>query len=1100
MNNNFTKKLLSILLALVMSLSLMPLSAFADDAAAGDELVTVSSEIISEDAEASENEEVGNEDPTEDIIISDSDNNEEDKAAGTDTADADEDPQSEDTLPADEEKTEELAEEEQKYSTVKVTFICQELEDLSGLYVYNAAGREVEPYYDESIRWYVFDTYYLAPGDYTYTLHDEYGNYKDLKNIAFSVLDNAAEQSFTIIPEAAEKSAADENIETYSITVINPEYKDIIKEEDIPSSDYSDEDLAEMISEDEPVQNTANSNGIMLYAAYNAAESQTVHTSIADAGAELRQMLVSRNAEIKIYLKLSSSESWNSLCSQIYKAAVAHTGKSTEGDYLYFEYGGYTAQGAVQEDDGGGSSYIFVYTPLYYTTAAQERMVTSRVSAVLSQLSLSGKSDYRKIKAIYDYLCTNVSYDNANANNSSYTLKYTAYAALVNKTAVCQGYALAFYRLCLEAGVDARVISSTAMCHAWNIVQLGNNYYEMDSTWDAGRTNSGYRYFLRGSTYWLANHKYNGISVIGDEFSSSSFASKYNLLAGDAVTSFTIKYNAVGGTGAPDDQQKEIGESLTLSSTAPTRSGYEFLGWAAAQSASKAEYQPGDTYTADEDITLYAIWSGGAAPIHYRARSASCTANGNIEYYYNRNNGLYYSDSACTQEITDKTSVVIPALGHDFNSKGICTRCGAEDESKTEPETPEASAPPETAYSENYSISFNGNGSTSGKMSTEAMKVGTSKTLTSNSFARTGYTFVGWALAADGAVVYTNRQAVKDLVLDGSTLELYAVWTPNTYTINFSGNGGYVMSGSKKVTTYSQSTAAVYDKTITLDANAFTKAGYTFKEWNTRSNGKGISYTDCDSAINLTSSKNGRVTLYAIWEANTYTINFTTENGSGEVSSQTATYDKSIRLNANAFSYPGYTFKSWLGSNGKTYTDKASVRNLCAEHNGVITLTAVWTPNTYTVRFNSNGGRGSISSVKGSGDVPVVIPQNTYYFAGYKFVGWNTAKDGTGLMYSEGQNIVFDVKKNSTVTLYAIWEYTVTLDAGTGEGGTQTAELTYNKAATIEPEEFSKDGYYLAGWNKNAASAARGTVQYKITSVKNVGANTTLYAVWKQVK
>ena len=79
-----------------------------------------------------------------------------------------------------------------------------------------------------------------------------------------------------------------------------------------------------------------------------------------------------------------------------------------------------------------------------------------------------------------------------------------------------------------------------------------------------------------------------------------------------AAVIYTVSYNANGGSGAPASQQKLKGDALTLSSAAPTRSGYTFLGWAASPTATAAQYQPGGSYTADEDITLYAVWKKAA--------------------------------------------------------------------------------------------------------------------------------------------------------------------------------------------------------------------------------------------------------------------------------------------------------------------------------------------------------------------------------------------------------------------------------------------------------------------------------------------------------
>ena len=71
---------------------------------------------------------------------------------------------------------------------------------------------------------------------------------------------------------------------------------------------------------------------------------------------------------------------------------------------------------------------------------------------------------------------------------------------------------------------------------------------------------------------------------------------------------YTISYNANGGSDVPASQNKNHGQALTLSSTTPVRSGYTFLGWATSEDASEAEYQPGESYTRDESVTLYAVW------------------------------------------------------------------------------------------------------------------------------------------------------------------------------------------------------------------------------------------------------------------------------------------------------------------------------------------------------------------------------------------------------------------------------------------------------------------------------------------------------------
>ena len=77
---------------------------------------------------------------------------------------------------------------------------------------------------------------------------------------------------------------------------------------------------------------------------------------------------------------------------------------------------------------------------------------------------------------------------------------------------------------------------------------------------------------------------------------------------------YTISYNANGGSGAPGNQTKTYGQTLTLSSTRPSRANYNFLGWATSSGASTAAYQPGGSYTNNGNATLYAVWQLAYTP------------------------------------------------------------------------------------------------------------------------------------------------------------------------------------------------------------------------------------------------------------------------------------------------------------------------------------------------------------------------------------------------------------------------------------------------------------------------------------------------------
>ena len=95
----------------------------------------------------------------------------------------------------------------------------------------------------------------------------------------------------------------------------------------------------------------------------------------------------------------------------------------------------------------------------------------------------------------------------------------------------------------------------------------------------------------------------------------------------EALSSYTVIYDANGGTGAPASQTKTHGITLTLSDAVPTRTGYTFLGWAESAAASSADYQKGGSYTKDQNVTLYAVWTENTAYVLMYADSGMDAEN-----------------------------------------------------------------------------------------------------------------------------------------------------------------------------------------------------------------------------------------------------------------------------------------------------------------------------------------------------------------------------------------------------------------------------------------------------------------------------------------
>ncbi|WP_087064314.1 leucine-rich repeat protein [Intestinibacillus massiliensis] len=190
-------------------------------------------------------------------------------------------------------------------------------------------------------------------------------------------------------------------------------------------------------------------------------------------------------------------------------------------------------------------------------------------------------------------------------------------------------------------------------------------------------------------------------------------------------------------------------------------------------------------------------------------------------------------------------------------------------------------------------IVFDGNGATSGSITEQEIAEGTTANLTANSFTKTGYTFSGWNTEANGAGTSYDDQATAPT---GNTT-LYAQWTPNTYTISFSGGEG--ATGS------TDSVNATYDATATLTTNGFTKTGYNFAGWDTDSSANEVVYPNKTQVKNLTATASGTITLYAVWTTKTVlapdvTVQARIYNGAVQAFTLDGTYTITYQRNGQA--------------------------------------------------------------------------------------------------------------------------------------------------------------------------------------------------------
>lgn len=317
----------------------------------------------------------------------------------------------------------------------------------------------------------------------------------------------AAALLISVVPAgvlAAESADNSIPVETESGYFINPLYADTVTPEDLVK----------------PEKNVA-------------PQAEVSCSSIAEAAAIVRAGMKGRAETVTLQYVTEVRE--NDMAQQIMNQALAHTGQPTEGDYLLWQYGGiqYRMSGYIS----GGLYYLtFTFTITYYTTGEQEQAMDAAVDALLQELDLDQQSDFETVKIIYDWICENVTYDYEHLKDKTYTLKHTAYAALINKTAVCQGYAVLLYRLLLTEGIDNRLIAGEAgEAHGWNIVKLGDYYYNLDSTWDAGAEEPAY--FLRCPENFTNHWRYEQYDT--EQFHADYPMASFDYIYGDCTHSET---------------------------------------------------------------------------------------------------------------------------------------------------------------------------------------------------------------------------------------------------------------------------------------------------------------------------------------------------------------------------------------------------------------------------------------------------------------------------------------------------------------------------------------------------------------------------------
>lgn len=256
---------------------------------------------------------------------------------------------------------------------------------------------------------------------------------------------------------------------------------------------------------------------------------------------------------------------------------------------------------------------------------------------------------------------------------------------------------------------------------------------------------------------------------------------------------------------------------------------------------------------------------------------------------------------------------------------------------------------------------------------------------------------------------------------------------------------------------------------------------------------------------------NANKTIYAGWYAQGYTISYNSNGGTGSMASDVVKTGGTATIKANEFTKKGYTFAGWTTKSdgtddGYNWTGWSGTWNYVDGQYGIanktLKLYARWTPKSYTISYNSNGGSGTMTSDTVSTGGSVTIKSNTFKRTGYKFVGWTTKSDGTDdghgwtgwsgtWNYDNGQYGI----ANDKLVLYARWDnhFTVTYNDNGGSGCSSSSKTvtygsTYGDLCTP-----TRSGYIFAGWYSSNYANAPWTYYYdkykNDSTVASIGRN-----------
>ncbi|NME72855.1 leucine-rich repeat protein, partial [Flammeovirga aprica] len=369
-----------------------------------------------------------------------------------------------------------------------------------------------------------------------------------------------------------------------------------------------------------------------------------------------------------------------------------------------------------------------------------------------------------------------------------------------------------------------------------------------------------------------------------------------------------------------------------------------------------------------------------------------------------------------------------------------------------------------------YSITYESNG---GMHANEESYTIESSEITFTSTTKLGYSFEGWYSEPE----FTNK---VESITSGSTgdVTLYAKYSPIEYSITYESNAG---------THANEESYTIESSEITF--TSATKLGYTFEGW----------YSEpefTNKVESLASGSTGDVILYAKYSPIEYSITYESNGGTHANEAVSFTIESS-EITLTSATKLGYTFEGWYSDS--EFTNK--VASITSGSTGDVTLYAKFTPESYTITYNTDGGEHSNLESYTIESSEITLSEATKL--GYTFDGWYSDSEFTSKVESISSGSTGDL------TLYAKFKlvsYTITYNT---EGGEHSNLESYTiESSEITLTEATKLGYTFEGWYSDSeftskvesiSSGSTGDltlyskyspIEYSITYESNAGLHT----------